>query len=132
MTLKDKINYGYLTFMEFSNLIEANVKASRELSIRIWWESKDKGIIGRMKYGEQLLYENTFSGEHMHTMMAKMHYAWSLILEKRITGLKQEQHRKRMLEQENLGGQNYDVVDRDADKLTMGERAQKYGIGQKQ
>ena len=125
MTLRDKIQYGYITFKEFSTLIDENVKNAAELGLRIWWQISSKGIIGRMSDNGTIIFEKSYTGEHLHIMLAKMHFSWSLILQKRIELKRQEEYRQRMIEKEALGGQNHEVID-DYDKMpTLGK---KYGI----
>jgi len=125
MTLKDKINYGQLTLKEFDTLIEANINNTKIFGIRMWWEYKNAVIIGRMSQDGILLYQNQFKGEFTHNLLAKMHYNWSLVLEKKINALRREEQRQLQIDRWRMGGQNFDPIDEPEDtRLTMGERAQ--------
>lgn len=128
MTLKDKIYYNFLTLKEFNDLAQSNIEKSNELSIDTFHEFKDNKLVGRLILLDKLLYEKEFSGEHLQIMLAKMYYNWSLILDKHLKVKQDEEYRLKMENQEALGGQNYDTIDeQEDDRLTMGERAKKFG-----
>lgn len=130
MTFKDKIHYGFLTLNELSTLIDQNKKHAATLNIYMKWEITAAGITATLKERDFLIYKNTFTGNYTHVMLAKMHYNWSLVFDKKIAALKDAQIRVRLLELEAMGGQNHDVTDIPEDtRLTLGERVQKYGIG---
>jgi len=72
-----------------------------------------------------LLYQNQFKGEFTHNLLAKMHYNWSLVLEKKIKALRREEQRRLQIEKWRMGGQDFEITDEPKDtRLTMGERAQ--------
>jgi len=122
MTLKDKIVFGYLTSYEFSKLIDANVYNAAILNLRIWWQIDNKAITGRISDNGTLIFKKVYKGEHTHVLLSKMHFDWSLIFFKRIALKNEEEHKQKMIEQEALGGQNQEYVDRYEDRPTLGER----------
>jgi len=124
MNLHDKILYGFCTQKEISDLINTNIANAKTLQIRMWWEFDKKTIVARMTEGGKLIYENKYQDEHIHVIMAKMHYNWSLVLDKKINARRHEEHRKVMIERWRMGGQDFDVTDEPEDtRLTLGERA---------
>ena len=131
MNLKDKIIYGYLTFNELATLIEANIRAAAVLNIRIWYDVNKKGIYAHMSENKTLLFDKQYSKDFMHVMLAKMHYDWSLVLQKRIDLKNQEEHRLKMLALEELGGQNQEFIDIEDRRPTLGEKlAQRNNMNQ--
>ncbi len=123
MTLKDKINYGYITLNEFKELINNNIANAKTLKIRMWWEFENKIIVARMRQGSTLIYEYKYEGDLMPVLLAKMHYNWSLVLEKKIKALRLEKHRQLQYERWRMGGQNFEPIDEPEDKPTLGELA---------
>ena len=127
MNLKDKIYYKYLNLNEFSELVDSNYLKANELGIDTFQKVSEDTLLGRLSLEGKLLYEKEFKNEHLHIMLAKMHFNWSLILDKHLKIKRDEEHRLKMIEREALGGQNYDIVDEPEDtRPTLG---QKYGIG---
>jgi len=122
MNLKDKIIYGYLTFNELATLIESNIRAAAVLNIRIWYDVNKQGIYAHMSENKTLLFNKQYSKDFMHVMLAKMHYDWSLVLQKRIDLKNQEEYRLKMLALEELGGQNQEYIDIEDRRPTIGEK----------
>jgi len=140
MNTKDKIIYGYLTFNELTTLIKSNIDAAAELKLRLWYDVNKIGICAHISENNILIFDKQYSKQFMHVMLGQMHYDWSLMLQKRLKEKQQEAYRLKMLELEQLGGQNQEYIDTYDERPTLGEKIaqrnmnqfpndKKYGIG---